>query len=176
LPGPERRIFLAIEPCTESVPHTLTFSVNPLDCVPKPIDLGFKPYSSTFGHGPSTVIAFRWIHLPFTNEWISRRRRGAQHNEHHHYCESHDRQRYYGSRLWHKGHSSRSSLYLRLRPQSFGDQRSEIRDAAVKSALLWLIIAAALVVGLMMFPSRRSGQLNVEPHAAEEIEKAKRAY
>jgi hypothetical protein len=44
----------------------------------------------------------------------------------------------------------------------------------MKSVLLWLILTAALVVGVLLYRSRASRQLNVEPRAAEEIEKAKR--
>ena len=44
----------------------------------------------------------------------------------------------------------------------------------MKTNLLWLMIAAALVVRIVLYRSRASRQLNVEPHAAEEIEKAKR--
>jgi hypothetical protein len=44
-----------------------------------------------------------------------------------------------------------------------------------KTNPLWLMIAAALVVGIVLYRSRSlSRQPNVEPHAAEEIDKAKR--
>jgi hypothetical protein len=40
--------------------------------------------------------------------------------------------------------------------------------------LLWLIIAAILVIGLLLYRSRSGKHLDVDPHAREEIEKAKR--
>jgi hypothetical protein len=44
----------------------------------------------------------------------------------------------------------------------------------VKRILLWLIVAA-LVIGFVLYLSRTSSnRLNIDPHAAEEIEKAKR--
>jgi hypothetical protein len=40
---------------------------------------------------------------------------------------------------------------------------------------LWWVAAAVLVVAVFLYRSRNSGSVrNVEPHAAEEIEKAKR--
>jgi hypothetical protein len=39
--------------------------------------------------------------------------------------------------------------------------------------LLWLIFAAALLVGFLVYRSRSGSNLNVDPHAREEIEKAK---
>lgn len=39
--------------------------------------------------------------------------------------------------------------------------------------LLWLIVAAVLAIGLLLYVSR-PGNLQVDPHAREEIEKAKR--
>jgi hypothetical protein len=45
--------------------------------------------------------------------------------------------------------------------------------ARVKSAWLLLIVAIALLIGLLLYRSRSSNNLNVEPHAREEIEKAK---
>ncbi len=44
----------------------------------------------------------------------------------------------------------------------------------MRRTLLWLIVAAALVIGFALYRSRSGSTLNVEPHAAEEIEKAKR--
>ena len=44
----------------------------------------------------------------------------------------------------------------------------------MKHVLLWLIVAAALVVGFVLYRSRSGNKLNVEPHAREVIEKAKR--
>lgn len=43
----------------------------------------------------------------------------------------------------------------------------------MKHIVLWLIVAAVLVIGYVLFPSRSWGNLNVEPHAREVIEKAK---
>jgi hypothetical protein len=40
--------------------------------------------------------------------------------------------------------------------------------------LLWLIVAAILVIGLVLYRSRSGRNLDVDPHAREEIEKAKR--
>jgi hypothetical protein len=40
--------------------------------------------------------------------------------------------------------------------------------------LLWLIVAAVLVIGFLLYRSRSGSNLDVEPHAREEIEKAKR--
>lgn len=45
----------------------------------------------------------------------------------------------------------------------------------MKPAILWLIIAGVLILAYAFYQSRRSSNdLDVEPHAAEEIEKAKR--
>jgi hypothetical protein len=40
--------------------------------------------------------------------------------------------------------------------------------------MLWLIVAAALVVGFLLYHSRLRNNLDVDPHAREVIEKAKR--
>ena len=40
--------------------------------------------------------------------------------------------------------------------------------------LLWLIVAAVLLAGLLLYRSRLGSNLNVDPHAREVIEKAKR--
>jgi hypothetical protein len=40
--------------------------------------------------------------------------------------------------------------------------------------LLWLILAAVLVIGFLFYRPRPGRHLNVDPHAREEIEKAKR--
>jgi hypothetical protein len=40
--------------------------------------------------------------------------------------------------------------------------------------LLWLILAAVLVIGFLVYRSRPGRHLNVDPHAREEIEKARR--
>jgi hypothetical protein len=45
---------------------------------------------------------------------------------------------------------------------------------SVKRTLLWLIVAAALVIGFLLYRSRSRDNLNVDPHALEEIEKAER--
>jgi hypothetical protein len=48
-------------------------------------------------------------------------------------------------------------------------------QSAMKSRLLWLIVAAALVTCFVLYRSRLSRlDLNVDPHAREEIEKAMR--
>jgi hypothetical protein len=44
----------------------------------------------------------------------------------------------------------------------------------VKRILLWLIVAAVLVIGLLLYRSRSGSQLNVTPDVEREIEKAKR--
>jgi hypothetical protein len=45
----------------------------------------------------------------------------------------------------------------------------------VKPAILWLILVGVLILAYAFYQSRRSSNdLDVEPHAAEEIEKAKR--
>jgi hypothetical protein len=40
--------------------------------------------------------------------------------------------------------------------------------------LLWLIVAAVLIIGIVVYRSRSGRSLKVDPHAREEIEKAKR--
>jgi hypothetical protein len=44
----------------------------------------------------------------------------------------------------------------------------------MKRTLLWLIVAAILVIGLVLYRSRSGRNLDVDPHAREVIEKAKR--
>jgi hypothetical protein len=45
----------------------------------------------------------------------------------------------------------------------------------LKRTTVWLFIAAALILAYVLYQSRRpNGDLSVEPHAAEEIEKAQR--
>jgi hypothetical protein len=44
----------------------------------------------------------------------------------------------------------------------------------VNRTLLWLILAAVLVIGIVLYGSWSGSHLNVGPHAREEIEKAKR--
>ena len=39
---------------------------------------------------------------------------------------------------------------------------------------LLLVAIAALIIGIALYRSHSSSELNVEPHAAQEIEKAKR--
>jgi hypothetical protein len=47
--------------------------------------------------------------------------------------------------------------------------------AFVKQTILWLILAGVIILAYVVYQSQRSNNdLNVEPHAAEEIEKAKR--
>ncbi len=44
----------------------------------------------------------------------------------------------------------------------------------MKSKLLWLIVAVAIVLGYVLYLSRASrGRLEIDPHARQEIEKAK---
>jgi hypothetical protein len=40
--------------------------------------------------------------------------------------------------------------------------------------LLWLIVAVVLVIGIVLYRSWSERNLDVDPHAQEEIEKAKR--
>ena len=40
--------------------------------------------------------------------------------------------------------------------------------------LLWLVVAAVLVIGFLLYHSWSGRNLDVDPHAREEIEKAKR--
>jgi hypothetical protein len=40
--------------------------------------------------------------------------------------------------------------------------------------LLWFVIAAFLLVGVLLYRSQHRAKLNLEPDAREEIEKAKR--
>ena len=44
----------------------------------------------------------------------------------------------------------------------------------MKRTLLWLSVAAVLVIGFVLYRSRSGRNLNVDPHARDEIEKAKR--
>ena len=44
----------------------------------------------------------------------------------------------------------------------------------MKRVLLWLIVAAILVIGFVLYRSRSDANLNVTPEAEQEIEKAKR--
>jgi hypothetical protein len=44
----------------------------------------------------------------------------------------------------------------------------------VKRFLPWIVLAAALLVGLLLYCSRSANGLNVTPDAREVIEKAKR--
>jgi hypothetical protein len=45
---------------------------------------------------------------------------------------------------------------------------------SMRRMVLWLIVAAVLVIGVALYRSRSRTKLNVEPHAREVIEKAKR--
>jgi len=47
-------------------------------------------------------------------------------------------------------------------------------ERPMKRILLWVIAIELLLVGLLLYRSRSKSNLNVEPHALEEIEKAKR--
>ena len=44
----------------------------------------------------------------------------------------------------------------------------------MKSKLLWLIAAAIVILCVAIYRSRTVSNLDVDPHAAQEIEKAKR--
>jgi hypothetical protein len=44
----------------------------------------------------------------------------------------------------------------------------------VKQTTFWLFVAGVLILAYVLYQFRRSSDLNVEPHALEEIEKAKR--
>jgi hypothetical protein len=45
--------------------------------------------------------------------------------------------------------------------------------ATMKRVLLWLIVAAVLEIGFLLYWTRPGDDLNVDPHAREVIEKAK---
>ena len=45
---------------------------------------------------------------------------------------------------------------------------------AMKSKLLWLIVAFAILGGALYWYRSSQNRLQIDPHAAEEIEKAKR--
>jgi hypothetical protein len=46
---------------------------------------------------------------------------------------------------------------------------------SMRRALLWLIVVFAILLGIVLYSSRVSKpHLNIDPHAREEIEKAKR--
>jgi hypothetical protein len=47
-------------------------------------------------------------------------------------------------------------------------------DRSMNRTVLWLIVAAVLVIGFVLYRSRSGTNLNVAPHSREEIEKAKR--
>jgi hypothetical protein len=42
----------------------------------------------------------------------------------------------------------------------------------MKRALIWAVAAAVLLIGFVLYRSRPRPDLNVDPHAREEIEKA----
>jgi hypothetical protein len=44
----------------------------------------------------------------------------------------------------------------------------------VKRTTFWILVAAAIILAYVLYQLRRSSDLDVEPHALEEIEKAKR--
>jgi len=44
----------------------------------------------------------------------------------------------------------------------------------VKQTTFWLLVAGVMILAYVLYQFRRSSDLNVEPHALEEIEKAKR--
>jgi hypothetical protein len=43
----------------------------------------------------------------------------------------------------------------------------------VKRTLLWLIVVAVLLIGLLLYRSLPTDNLNVDPHSRDVIEKAK---
>ena len=45
---------------------------------------------------------------------------------------------------------------------------------SMRRVLLWLIVAAVLAIGVILYRSRPDYNLNVTPEAAREIQKAKR--
>ena len=48
-------------------------------------------------------------------------------------------------------------------------------ETDMKQTVLWLIIAGTMILAYALYQSRHSSsKLEVEPHAADEIEKAKR--
>jgi hypothetical protein len=47
-------------------------------------------------------------------------------------------------------------------------------DLSMNRTLLWLIVAAILVIAFVFYRSRLGRNLDVDPHARHEIEKAKR--
>jgi len=44
----------------------------------------------------------------------------------------------------------------------------------VKRTTFWILVAAVIILAYVLYQFRRSSDLDVEPHALEEIEKAKR--
>ena len=44
----------------------------------------------------------------------------------------------------------------------------------MKQTTFWLLVAGVMILAYVLYQFRRSSDLNVEPHALEEIEKAKR--
>jgi len=44
----------------------------------------------------------------------------------------------------------------------------------LKQLLLWLVVVAVLLIGLLLYRSQSGNDLNVTPEAEREIEKAKR--
>jgi hypothetical protein len=47
-------------------------------------------------------------------------------------------------------------------------------DRSMNRTLLWLIVAAIVLIGFLLYRSRSGRNIDVDPHAREEIEKAKR--
>jgi len=44
----------------------------------------------------------------------------------------------------------------------------------VKRTTFWILVAAVIILAYVLYQFRRSSDLDVEPHALEEIEQAKR--
>jgi hypothetical protein len=71
---------------------------------------------------------------------------------------------------------------LTLTTDTVRAKRSDGRDVGidlkargfVNRTLLWLIVAAALLIAIVLYISRPGTKLNVDPHSREVIEKAKR--
>jgi hypothetical protein len=55
------------------------------------------------------------------------------------------------------------------------EDASALKKHSMRRALPWLIVAVALILAYVLYSSRASEpRLNIDPHAREEIEKAKR--
>ena len=59
-------------------------------------------------------------------------------------------------------------------PCNFLDEKHDNYVMGLRTILLCLIVAAALVIGFMLYRSRSVSHLNITPDAEREIDKAKR--